>query len=61
MINFVFFPVIIDTSDKQTTIEGVYKESDRTELLVKTEHTECGSCPLCALQLNLKHTVSFDI
>nr|XP_027233636.1 28S ribosomal protein S18a, mitochondrial-like [Penaeus vannamei] len=48
--------IIIDTSDKQTTIEGVYKESDRTELLVKTEHTECGSCPLCALQLNLKHT-----
>ncbi|XP_063597213.1 large ribosomal subunit protein mL66-like [Penaeus indicus] len=48
--------IIIDAADKQTTVEGVYKPSDRTDLLVKTEHTECGSCPLCALQLNLKHT-----
>ncbi|XP_037775597.1 uncharacterized protein LOC119572564 [Penaeus monodon] len=48
--------VIVDVTDKQTTIEGLYKPSDRTELLVKTEHTECGACPLCALQLNLKHT-----
>ncbi|XP_042861559.1 28S ribosomal protein S18a, mitochondrial-like [Penaeus japonicus] len=48
--------IIVEATDKETTIEGIYKESDRTDVLVKTEHTECGACSLCALQLNLKHT-----
>lgn len=50
-------PVTVKEEADKITIEGRYVDSPRIPLLVKKEHECDGVCPLCALNLNLKHTV----
>ncbi|KAK8730384.1 hypothetical protein OTU49_007983 [Cherax quadricarinatus] len=48
--------IVVQEEGQKVTIEGVYKDSPRIPLLVKTGYEDCHVCPLCALNLNLKHT-----
>ncbi|XP_054257912.1 39S ribosomal protein S18a, mitochondrial [Macrosteles quadrilineatus] len=42
---------------KTLVVEGVISPSPREHLLIKPEpHTECKACPLCSLNLDVKHT-----
>ncbi|KAG7167857.1 28S ribosomal protein S18a, mitochondrial-like [Homarus americanus] len=53
-VNFLKEILIQDEGNK-VIVEGVYRESPRTPLVIKTGE-DCQACSLCALNLNLKHT-----
>ncbi|XP_071535247.1 large ribosomal subunit protein mL66 [Panulirus ornatus] len=48
--------ILVQEDGDKIVVEGVYKESPRAPLLVKTGYEDSSVCPLCALNLNLKHT-----
>ena len=55
--NFIFL-VVISEDEAATTIEGKYVKSPREGYLLKFDKTNC-SCSLCALDIEVLHTVSF--
>ncbi|XP_076065359.1 mitochondrial ribosomal protein S18A [Oratosquilla oratoria] len=46
----------VTETGKQTTIEGVYVKSPRKDLVLHIPQNDENSCPLSALNLDLKHT-----
>lgn len=48
--------IIIEETDNQTTIRGEFVESPFESRLVKAESEYEHACPICALNLNVKHT-----
>lgn len=54
---FFTFPVQANKVGNKLIIEGAYVPSPRKDYLIENK-SEC--CPLCSLDLNLKHTVIFD-
>lgn len=56
---FFLLPVQATKEGNKTVIQGVLVPSPRTKYLVRN-NSEC-SCPLSALNLNVKHTVRFPL
>lgn len=56
---FLFLKYLVRQTQngKQLVIEGVIITSPREKYYLKTEH-DCDACPLCRLNLDIKHTVS---
>lgn len=48
--------IIVEEEGDTTKIEGHYLPSPRSNLLVKPKEAADGACPLCALNLDVKHT-----